>query len=150
MPSSLAFRVTTSLSAAMTMMFALFICERTERGIDHTIDRLVERELLNRFEAKDPNIMPFLAAVQSANEAALQAIGTTLQRQIEELDSRIRCSDPVLGRMLQMVIATNPIGYGLPTKAWLKRRFISIARPWQPVRVPAGGLDPYPRLAEPA
>lgn len=79
-----AFNTTTvALSAAMTMMFALFICERTERGIDHTIDRLVERELLNRFEAKDPNIMPFLAAVQTANEAALQAIGTTLQRQID-------------------------------------------------------------------
>jgi hypothetical protein len=66
----------------MTMMFALFICERMERSIDHSIDRLVERELLNRFEAKDPNIMPFLSAVQSANEAALQAIGATLQRQI--------------------------------------------------------------------
>jgi biopolymer transport protein ExbB/TolQ len=79
-----AFNTTTvALSAAMTMMFALFICERMERGIVHTIDRLVERELLNRFEAKDPNIMPFLAAVQSANEAALSAIGTTLQRQIE-------------------------------------------------------------------
>ena len=79
-----AFNTTTvALSAAMTMMFALFICERTERGIDRSIDRHVERELLNRFEAKDPNIMPFLAAVQSANEAALQAIGTTLQRQID-------------------------------------------------------------------
>jgi biopolymer transport protein ExbB/TolQ len=78
-----AFNTTTvALSAAMSMMFALFICERMERGIDHSIDRLVERELLNRFEAKDPNIMPFLSAVQSANEAALQAIGATLQRQI--------------------------------------------------------------------
>src|SRR5262249_14552651 len=79
-----AFNTTTvALSAAMTMMFSLFICERLERSIDHSIDRFIERELLNRFEAKDPNIMPFLAAVQSANEAALQAIGTTLHRQIE-------------------------------------------------------------------
>jgi biopolymer transport protein ExbB/TolQ len=79
-----AFNTTTvALSAAMTMMFSLFICERLERSIDHSIDRFIERELLNRFEAKDPNIMPFLAAVQSANEVALQAIGTTLQRQIE-------------------------------------------------------------------
>jgi biopolymer transport protein ExbB/TolQ len=79
-----AFNTTTvALSAAMTMMFALFICERVERGIDHSIDRFIERELLNRFEAKDPNILPFLSAVQSANEAALQAIGGTLQRQIE-------------------------------------------------------------------
>src|SRR5262245_13268717 len=79
-----AFNTTTvALSAAMTMMFSPFICERLERSIDHSIDRFIERELLNRFEAKDPNIMPFLAAVQSANEAALQAIGTTLHRQIE-------------------------------------------------------------------
>lgn len=72
-----------ALTTAMTMMFALFICERQERSIVHAIDRFVERELLNRFEAKDPNIMPFLSAVQSANEAALQAMGATLQRQIE-------------------------------------------------------------------
>jgi len=72
-----------ALTAAMTMMFSLFVCERMERGVVRSIDRLVERELLNRFEAKDPNIMPFLSAVQSANEAALDAIGTTLSRQID-------------------------------------------------------------------
>lgn len=71
-----------ALTAAMTMMFALFICERKESSIVHSIDRFVERELLNRFEAKDPNILPFLSAVQSANESSLQAIETTLQRQI--------------------------------------------------------------------
>jgi biopolymer transport protein ExbB/TolQ len=79
-----AFNTTTvALTAAMTMMFALFICERTERGVVRSIDRLVERELLNRFESKDPNILPFLSAVQAANEAALQEISTTLSRQID-------------------------------------------------------------------
>lgn len=79
-----AFNTTTvALTAAMSMMFSLFICERLERGIVRSIDRLVERELLNRFEAKDPNIVPFLSVVQSANDAALEAMGVTLQRQID-------------------------------------------------------------------
>jgi biopolymer transport protein ExbB/TolQ len=72
-----------ALTTAMTMMFSLFICERMERGIVHAINRLLERELLNRFESKDPSISPFLSAVQSANEAALQEISTMLTRQIE-------------------------------------------------------------------
>src|SRR5262249_7007309 len=72
-----------ALATAMTMMFSLFICERMERGILRSIDRLIERELLNRFEVRDSSIMPFLSVVQSANDAALQAIGNTLERQIQ-------------------------------------------------------------------
>lgn len=79
-----AFNTTTvALAAAMSMMFSLFVCERVERGIVRSTDRLVERELLHRFEAKDPNIVPFLSILQSANNEALQAIDATLQRQIE-------------------------------------------------------------------
>lgn len=79
-----AFNTTTvALAAAMTMMFALFLCERVERGLVATIDRLVECELLNRFEVKDPQVVPFLAAVQAANQEALQEIAATLQLQIE-------------------------------------------------------------------
>jgi biopolymer transport protein ExbB/TolQ len=79
-----AFNTTTcALAAAMTMMFSLFVCERIERGILHAIDRLIERELLNRFEVKDPAILPFLSVVQSANQEALAAIGATLKGQIE-------------------------------------------------------------------
>ncbi len=79
-----AFNTTTcALAAAMTMMFALFVCERIERGIVHAIDRLIERELLNRFEIKDPSILPFLSVVESANQEALAAIGTTLKGQVE-------------------------------------------------------------------
>lgn len=72
-----------ALVAAMTMMFSLFLCQRIERNITRSIDRLVDRELLKRFEFKDPSITPFLAAVQSANEEALAAINATLARQIE-------------------------------------------------------------------
>lgn len=79
-----AFNTTTvALAAAMTMMFSLFVCERIERGIVHAIDRLVERELLNRFEIKDPSILPFLSVVESANKDALNAINTTLKGQVE-------------------------------------------------------------------
>jgi biopolymer transport protein ExbB/TolQ len=79
-----AFNTTTvALAAAMTMMFALFVCERFEHGIVRRINRLVERELLNRFEVKDANIAPFLTIVQAANQEALQSIAATLQRQIE-------------------------------------------------------------------
>ena len=79
-----AFNTTTcALAAAMTMMFSLFVCERIERGIVHAIDRFIERELLNRFEIKDPSILPFLSVVQSANQEALTAIDATLKGQIE-------------------------------------------------------------------
>ena len=78
-----AFNTTTvALGAAVTMTFALFLCERVERNLLDTIDRLVEAELLNRFEVKDPNVVPFMAAIQQANGEALKAIGVTLQKQI--------------------------------------------------------------------
>ncbi|WP_437229542.1 MotA/TolQ/ExbB proton channel family protein [Planctomicrobium sp. SH661] len=78
-----AFNTTTvALGASMTMMFAVFVCERIERGLVHSIDHLVNRELLNRFDVHDANIVPFLSAVQSASAQALQAIDATLQRQI--------------------------------------------------------------------
>jgi biopolymer transport protein ExbB/TolQ len=72
-----------ALTTAMTMMFSLFICERLERGIIRTINRFIERELLNRFETKDPSISPFLTAVQTTNEAVLQEISTVVSRQID-------------------------------------------------------------------
>jgi hypothetical protein len=79
-----AFNTTTvALAAAMTMLFSLFICERIERGVGRSIDRLVDRELLTRFEVKDPNILPFLAAVESANEESLRSISANLHRQTE-------------------------------------------------------------------
>ena len=79
-----AFNTTTvALGTAMTMMFALFICERRERGIVRLVNRLVDRELANRFEVKQAAVLPFLSAVQSANEEALRAIAGTLERQVE-------------------------------------------------------------------
>ena len=80
-----AFNTTTvALASAMTMMFSLFVCERLERGIVHSIDRLVERELLNRFDLKDPSIQPFLAALQSAHQESVNAIGKTVNGQLEQ------------------------------------------------------------------
>jgi MotA/TolQ/ExbB proton channel family protein len=80
----MAFNTTTvALAAAMTMTFALFVCERIERGIVRSVDRFVERELLNRFEVHAPQVTPFLAAIQRANEAAIQGFAATLQRHLE-------------------------------------------------------------------
>src|SRR5580658_6799706 len=94
-----------ALVAAMTMMFSLFLCQRIERNIMHSIDRLVDRELLKRFEFKDPSITPFLTAVQSANEEALAAINSTLARQIEvwvaALDSVFERFDQRQGKEVQ-------------------------------------------------
>ncbi|MBI2824795.1 MAG: MotA/TolQ/ExbB proton channel family protein [Planctomycetia bacterium] len=79
-----AFNTTTvALTAATTMMFCLFLCERTERDMVHTIDRRTERELLNRFEAADVSLAPFLNALQAASQANLQAMDATIQRQME-------------------------------------------------------------------
>lgn len=79
-----AFNTTTAaLAASMSMMFSLFLCERVEGRMTRSVDRYVERELLNRFEVKDANIVPFMAVVQSANEEALRMIAATLQSQID-------------------------------------------------------------------
>ena len=79
-----AFNTTTvALTAATSMMFFLFLCERTEKEVIHTIDRRVERDLLNRFEIADANISPFLSALQTANQATLQAVDATISRQMD-------------------------------------------------------------------
>ncbi|MBX7073513.1 MAG: MotA/TolQ/ExbB proton channel family protein [Pirellulales bacterium] len=73
---------TAALTAAVTMMFALFLGERTEKGILRQIDRRVERELLNRFEAADANIAPFLGALEATSRASISAIDTAIARQL--------------------------------------------------------------------
>lgn len=72
-----------ALATAMTMMFALFLCERVDQSIVASIGRLIDRELLHRFENKDANIVPFLSVVQSANREALDAIARTLEGQVQ-------------------------------------------------------------------
>ncbi|HTM55679.1 MAG TPA: MotA/TolQ/ExbB proton channel family protein [Pirellulales bacterium] len=79
-----AFNTTTvALTAATTMMFCLFLCERTERGIVHIIDQRVRGELLNRFEVAEASLGPFLAALEAANQTTLRALDETTQRQID-------------------------------------------------------------------
>jgi len=74
---------TTALVAATTMMFAAFVCERADRRIETTINRLVERELTTRFEMSDPGTAPFVHVVQTANKAALTAVEQVLRQQLE-------------------------------------------------------------------
>lgn len=79
-----AFNTTTvALSAAMTMLLSLFLCERIERSILRVIDAMVGRDLVDRFDVKDPSILPFLSAVETANDAALRSIAANLHRQTD-------------------------------------------------------------------
>ncbi len=79
-----AFNTTTvALTAATTMMFALFLCERTERAMIHQVDRRADRDLMNRFDVADANMTPFLGALDSANQSTIRTIETTVERQVE-------------------------------------------------------------------
>lgn len=79
-----AFNTTTvALGASVSMMFSLFLCERTENNILRSIDRRTERELLNRFESGDPSMTPYLSALETANASMLQAMESTVGRQLQ-------------------------------------------------------------------
>lgn len=70
-----AFNTTTvALTAATTMMFCVFICERIERSIVNTVDERADRELMNRFEMTDANLVPFLGALRETNQITLDAV----------------------------------------------------------------------------
>lgn len=78
-----AFNTTTvALGAAMLTMFGKFLTERTDRGIDNRIDRIVERELLNRFEVKAANLSPLLATLDAANREFHAAVQGALAGQV--------------------------------------------------------------------
>lgn len=72
-----------ALIAAISMMFALFLGERSERAILHQVDRRTEDELLNRFEITDASLTPFLSALEVAGRATLQTMESAVARQLE-------------------------------------------------------------------
>ncbi len=81
----MAFNTTTvALAAAMVTMFGMFLCERTDRGLIHSMGRFVEREVVNRFEVREQQFGPFLDVLRSAHESALQAIAGSIQNQFEK------------------------------------------------------------------
>jgi hypothetical protein len=91
-----AFNATTvALASAMFMMFAQFACEWIERAILQTVDRNVERELADRFEMKDANLLPFLRIAKDANEEALKLIAGNLDQQT---DAWIKAFEALLTR----------------------------------------------------
>ncbi|HVU88099.1 MAG TPA: MotA/TolQ/ExbB proton channel family protein [Pirellulales bacterium] len=78
-----AFNTTTvALAAATSMMFSLFLCEKTERELVRGTDRLAERELLNRFETSDASLAPFLNAIETASQSMLRTMDETVERQL--------------------------------------------------------------------
>ena len=79
-----AFNTTTcALAASTTMMFSLFLVERTEQRMVRQVDRRTERELLNRFEMSDPSLTPFLNALHSTSTATLATIETSSKQQLD-------------------------------------------------------------------
>lgn len=86
-----AFNTTTiALGAAMFTMFALFLCERAEHGMISRINRFTERELQNRFEVKDANLVPFLAILEGANKEFHAAVEQSLQQQVAAWSTALR------------------------------------------------------------
>jgi len=72
-----------ALAAALTMTFAMFLCQRIERSLNTTIDLAVEAELVNRFEVKEASVLPFLAAAETANREALEMQTQTFEKQVQ-------------------------------------------------------------------
>lgn len=51
---------------------------------------------------------------------------TFVEEQHDQLDNRLRSTDPVLSKMLWMRSGTNPVGIGVE---WVKRRYVDVAPP---------------------
>jgi hypothetical protein len=78
--------------------------------------------------------------------AGFDELTTFTEEQFDQIDTRVRSSDPVLSRMLYVRAGTNPVGPGLE---WVRRRFVEPAPPNTPVvariRTPIteGGVTRY-------
>jgi biopolymer transport protein ExbB/TolQ len=86
-----AFNTTTvALIAATTMMFCLFLGERTERAIISSVDARAERDLANRFEVLPANMAPFMSALGAANRATIETVESAVGRQLELLANALQ------------------------------------------------------------
>ncbi len=63
-------------------------------------------------------------------EIIFDELTTFTQEQFDQLDTRLRSSDPVLKKLLYMRAGTNPVGPGLE---WVRARFVEPAPPRTPV-----------------
>jgi len=62
--------------------------------------------------------------------AGFDELTTFTEDQFDQIDTRVRSSDPVLSKMLYVRAGTNPVGPGLE---WVRRRFVEVAPPNTPV-----------------
>lgn len=86
-----AFNTTTAaLAAAMIMMISRFLCERVDKGIDLRVDRLVERELLHRFEVKPANLTPLMSTLERANREFQALTQQLLHQQMTTWSSALK------------------------------------------------------------
>lgn len=65
-------------------------------------------------------------------EILFDELTTFTEEQFDQLDTRLRSSDPVLKDMLYLRAGTNPVGAGLE---WVRRRFVELAPAGTPVIV---------------
>jgi len=64
------------------------------------------------------------------SEIIFDELTTFTEEQFDQMDTRLRSSDPVLKNMLYMRAGTNPVGIGLE---WVRKRFVEPAPPGTPV-----------------
>ncbi|MBX7168132.1 MAG: MotA/TolQ/ExbB proton channel family protein [Pirellulales bacterium] len=77
-----AFNTTTAaIACSIATMLVLFLCERAEREQVRAVDRLVEEELLHRFEVADASMAPYLDSLNATGKALFATIGDLSQQQ---------------------------------------------------------------------
>jgi hypothetical protein len=72
-----------ALCLTMVVMFCTYVVEHQEQGVLGEVDRAVERDLAHRFVRGGADAGPFVAVVQQATQAVLEATGQLVQRQAE-------------------------------------------------------------------
>jgi len=63
-----------ALATSMTVMFAMFLCERIERRNILHVNRWIERELQYRLIGTTASVEPFLGLIQATNDQTMDAL----------------------------------------------------------------------------
>ena len=71
-----------ALSLSMLLMFAIFLVERAEQVILHSVEDLAHGTLAHRFATGSPQAEPYLAAVRSASDAVIAHTQGLLEQQV--------------------------------------------------------------------
>ena len=72
-----------ALCLSMLLMFVIFLVERSEQMVLHSVEELAHATLAHRFATGSPQAEPYLAAVRSASEAVITHTQELLRQQVE-------------------------------------------------------------------